>query len=84
MMAFSINNIVLISACNVLMTEEKLFTLTNAGQARNCSLTAVISQPNLHLVQFEIGKPQTNIGIISPVSKKEINNYYYLCQAYLQ
>lgn len=57
------------SACNVLMTEEKrLFSLSNRGQARNCSLTAVLNPPNLKLRYFQIGEFQTETGLISPVS----------------
>ena len=55
-------------ACNILMLEDKrLFTLTNAGEARNCSLTSVFT-PNLKLIQFQIGPPSMTPGLLSPVS----------------
>jgi hypothetical protein len=51
------------------MTEEsRLFTLSNAGQARNCTLMSVLYPPNLELIQFKIGKPQLQVGLVSPVS----------------
>jgi len=54
--------------CNILMLEDKrLFTLTNAGEARNCSLTSVFT-PNLKLIQFQIGPPSMTPGLLSPVS----------------
>ena len=57
------------SACNVLMTEEKrLFTLSNRGEARNCSLTAVLNPPNLKIQYFQIGDTPSHTGLISPVS----------------
>ena len=57
-----------ISACNVLVTEDKsLFTLSNVGTKRNCSLTAVLAPINLKLIQFEIGKPFSNTGLTSMV-----------------
>merc|ERR1712141_649289 len=53
--------------CNILMVEEKrLFTMTNGGKARNCSVTSVFSPPNLKLIQFQIGQPLLNTGVISP------------------
>jgi len=53
--------------CNVLMTEEKrLFTLSNGGEARNCSLTAVLNPPNLKLRYFQIGEHPSQNGLISP------------------
>lgn len=52
--------------CNILMVEEKrLFTLSNNGEARNCSLTSVFT-PNLKLIQFQIGPPSLHSGLISP------------------
>jgi len=55
--------------CNVLVTEDKsLFTLSNAGTKRNCSLTAVLAPINLKLIQFEIGKPFSNTGLTSMCS----------------
>ena len=64
-----------ITACNVLVTEDQsLFTLNNNGMARNCSLTAVLSPPNLKLVQFGIGEPMPDDGLKSLVSLKPISN----------
>jgi len=58
--------------CNVLVTEDKsLFTLTNSGMARNCSLTAVLTPPNLKLIQFEIGKPTSYVGLSSRCSRED-------------
>ena len=52
-----------------MVTEDKsLFTLSNAGTKRNCSLTAVLAPINLKLIQFEIGKPFSNTGLTSMVS----------------
>ena len=62
--------------CNFILQEYpvqslnpvRLFTLTNSGMARNCSLTAVLTPPNLKLIQFGIGKPTSYIGLSSLVS----------------
>ena len=59
-----------------MVTEDKsLFTLTNSGIARNCSLTAVLTPPNLKLIQFEIGRPTSYIGLSSLVSVVGIQSY---------
>ena len=53
------------------MTEEKrFFTLSNQGEARNCSLTAVLNPPNLKLRYFQVGEFQDEegTGLITPVS----------------
>jgi len=58
--------------CNVLVTEDQsLFTLNNNGMARNCSLTAVLSPPNLKLVQFGIGEPMPDDGLKSLCSSED-------------
>ena len=58
------------SACNILMLEEKrLFTMSNDGQARNCTVTSVFSPPNLKLIHFQIGThDDDDSGLMSPVS----------------
>lgn len=50
-----------------MLEDKRLFTLTNAGEARNCSLTSVFT-PNLKLIQFQIGPPSMTTGLLSPVS----------------
>ena len=50
-----------------MLEDKRLFTLTNAGEARNCSLTSVFT-PNLKLIQFQIGPPPMTTGLLSPVS----------------
>jgi len=58
--------------CNVLVTENKsLFTLSNGGTARNCSLTAVLAPPTMKLIQFEIGKPTSHTGLTSLCSNED-------------
>ena len=58
------------SACNILMLEdERLFTMSNDGQARNCTVTSVFTPPNLKLIHFQIGTHEdSNSGLMSPVS----------------
>ena len=63
-----------------MVEEKRLFTMTNGGKARNCSVTSVFSPPNLKLIQFQIGQPSLNTGVISPVSISHIS--YYLESIY--
>jgi len=60
--------------CNVLMLEEKrLFTMSNNGHARNCTVTSVFTPPNLKLKYFQIGtQPTSDSGLMSPVSLSPI------------
>ena len=57
------------SACNILMLEdERLFTMSNDGQARNCTVTSVFTPPNLKLKYFQIGTHyDDDSGLMSPV-----------------
>lgn len=61
--------------CNILMTEDELITLSNAGRTRNCSLTNILFPVNLKLFQFQIGEPRTQVGMVSPCTSGDYVNF---------
>ena len=71
------------SACNILMLEdERLFTMSNDGQARNCTVTSVFTPPNLKLKYFQIGtQSSSDSGLMSPVSLSPVFKMSSRCVA---
>ena len=52
-----------------MLEEKRLFTMSNNGHARNCTVTSVFTPPNLKLKYFQIGtQPTSDSGLMSPVS----------------
>ena len=56
-----------------MLEEKRLFTMSNNGHARNCTVTSVFTPPNLKLKYFQIGtQPTSDSGLMSPVSLSPI------------